>query len=829
MVGKTLGHYEILEPLGAGGMGEVYRARDTKLDRDVAIKVLPEDFATDPERLARFEREAKLLASLNHANIATIHGLEDSDGVRFIAMELVEGETLAERISRSGRIEVDEALNIARQIAEALEAAHENGVIHRDLRPANVIVTPEGNVKVLDFGLAKAYETSGSSPDVSPDMSHSPTMMEATRTGVIMGTAAYMSPEQARGKAVDKRADIWAFGCVVYEMLAGKPTFEGSDAAELLVSVMSKEPEWEGLPANTPVALGRLLRRCLQKDRRKRLRHIGDAGYDIGEALAEPGDPSPGSASRTQPGWRATLPWGVATAATLVAAALGVAPFLGPDVSDRPSWLEIVPPNSTAGIAPEPALSPDGEKIVFRAQNDDGDTKLWLRRFDSQVPRELPGTEDGSQPFWSPDSQSIGFFDRDRAKMKRFDLVDDGIRELADVQNPRGGSWGPNGEILYALNAFGPLYAVSDTGGGEPTQVTALGDDQLGHLYPHLLPDGTHFLYVGAGRRGERFNVYLGSLDSPETQRLDGIHSRAEFVDGHLLFGEGDTLYAQRFDVEGARLLGPRIHLADGMGVSFGEVAGAALSSGQGALIFASGGISPDTRLVFIDRAGRRLESPEIAGEIWGFVPSPDETQVAIEMRDPVANKVNVVLADLADGTPTRLVEGTPYANTPMWESTGDRVISTDFTRSYHITNVRDTEAVEMVEHADADGGGWLTDWHDQYLVIIQIDAATLSDVWIHDLSTGDAHAYLDSASVEWEPRVSPTGRWLAYVSDEQDEFAVYVQAFPERGDKERISQAGGRRPTWGPSGNDLYYVRSDDGMLMVATLVEDAGGLKVE
>ena len=615
MVGKTtLGHYEILEPLGAGGMGEVYRARDTTLDRDVAIKVLPEDFATDPERLARFEREAKLLASLNHANIAAIYGLEDEGDQRFIVMEVVEGETLAARIAHSGRIEVEEALEIARQIAEALEAAHETGVIHRDLKPANVIVTPEGKAKVLDFGLAKASAAEASPSDNPPDLSHSPTMMGGTRTGVILGTAAYMSPEQARGKPVDQRADIWAFGCLLYEMLVGKPTFDGSDAAELLVSVMTKEPEWEGLPHDTPEPIRRLLRRCLQKDPRKRLRHIGDAGHEIEEASTEPAWGAHVADSGSLRGGRATIPWVIAAAATVLAAALGVAALLGPSVSESPSWVQILPPNSTAGISPEPAVSPDGESVVFKAQNESGDTTLWLRRFDSPVPRELPRTEDAVLPFWSPDSQSVAFFDRGRAKLRRIDLSDEEVLELADSPNPRGGSWSRDGVMLYAPDSDGPLYAVSDSGGGVPREATTLGAEKIGHLYPHFLPDGGHFLYVEAGRSSDRENLYHGSLDSPNTQKIDGIHSRAEFVDGYLLFGEGNTLYAQKFDVDSVQLDGERIRLADGLGLSFGEAAAYAFSSGHAAVVYASGGMNADTQLVVIDRQGRRLRSPGISG-----------------------------------------------------------------------------------------------------------------------------------------------------------------------------------------------------------------------
>ncbi len=369
MVGKTLAHYEILEPLGAGGMGEVYRARDTKLDRDVAIKVLPEDFATDPERLARFEREAKLLASLNHANIAAIYGLEDEGDQRFIVMEVVEGETLAERITRSGRIEVDEALDIARQIAEALEAAHDNGVIHRDLKPANVIVTPDGKAKVLDFGLAKAYEADGSSSDVSPDLSHSPTMMEATRTGVIMGTAAYMSPEQAKGKALDKRTDIWAFGVLLYEMLAGRSAFGAEDVSETLAAILKDQPDWTALPPTVPPTAQALLRRCLRKNPNRRVHDIADARIEIDESLEESGgDPAMAAVlpEPRRPGLR-VIPWVIAAVAVMTAIATVAIYTPEPSVSAPTLHVAalhpLVEPRLRANQSPPFAVSPDGTTL----------------------------------------------------------------------------------------------------------------------------------------------------------------------------------------------------------------------------------------------------------------------------------------------------------------------------------------------------------------------------------------------------------------------------------------------------------------------------------
>ena len=438
MVGKTLGHYEILAPLGEGGMGQVYRARDTTLDRDVAIKVLPEDFASDAGRLARFEREAKLLASLSHPNIATIFGFEESDGVRFIAMELVEGQSLAERIQASGRIEVDEALEIARRIALALEAAHEAGVIHRDLKPANVQVAPDGTVKVLDFGLAKAYEAEGSEP--SSDLSHSLTMMAATGTGVIMGTAPYMSPEQARGKLVDKRSDIWSFGCVLYEMLAGKRAFDGRTVSDMMASILKEEPDWTALPETTSAIIQLLLRQCLEKDADRRLHDIADARIGIVNTIADPDADIAllaSSVEAAKPSWRQTIP-------TPVAAGLGLAIATATFLAAWASMGQVSPPSVPTmrldvtltnqdlylGLGSTPVLSPDGSHIAFVTGNANAQSQLHVRLLAQaeSTPLRIGGVYG---PFFSPDGQWVGYFDLQEGLQKV------SIRGGAPVRTPR--------------------------------------------------------------------------------------------------------------------------------------------------------------------------------------------------------------------------------------------------------------------------------------------------------------------------------------------------------------------------------------------------------
>ena len=520
--GTKLGHYEILGPLGAGGMGEVYRARDTNLDREVAIKVLPEDFASDPERLARFEREAKLLGSLNHPNIATIHGFDESDGVRFIAMELVEGDSLAERIGAAGRIPVDEALEIGRRIALAFEAAHQAGVVHRDLKPANVQVTVDGRVKVLDFGLAKVYETDGAASGATQQLSQSPTMMAATGTGMILGTAPYMSPEQVRGKPLDKRTDIWAFGCVLYEMLAGKRAFDGETVGDTMAAILKEEPEWALLPANTPRALRRLLDRCLAKAPDERLHDIADARINIVKAIESPDEDlslGPVSAAATASHWRLTAP--IALAALVVGALVGRM-ILPPSVSDAESpstrlLLELETglyltgghglEESNFGVQRPSrtalAVSPDGQQLVYSA-TDGQERRLYHRALNRQRATPMLGTEGGTSPFFSPDGEWVGFFATadGSVDLKKVPVTGGEPRTLLpDTGRPRGASWGTDETIVFSSTSGvlerPRLFRVPASGGSK--EVLADPDrasGELGYVQPHFLPGADTLLFT---------------------------------------------------------------------------------------------------------------------------------------------------------------------------------------------------------------------------------------------------------------------------------------------------------------------------------------------
>jgi serine/threonine protein kinase len=497
MIGKMLGHYRVGEQLGRGGMGEVYFADDLNLNRKVALKFLPDAFTGDPERMARFEREAKLLASLNHPNIAAIYGLEQAEGKRFIVMELVKGETLAQRLSK-GSLPVDEALGICRQIAEGLEAAHEKGVIHRDLKPANVMITEGDKVKILDFGLAKAL----SEETQTVDSSQSPTLTEAmTRPGVILGTAAYMSPEQAKGRVVDKRADIWAFGCILYECLTGKSGFEGETVTETLAAVLTKEQDWSEVPEK----IRPLLRRCLEKDPKKRLR-------DIGEAMAWIE-----SAPESAPGKNCRLAWIWSTVATLLFLAAAIPAFLYFRGREAPMGMvfQISTPRMPNDYAI--AVSPDGRAIAFVASSSGAVPSLFVREMGSVTPRQLEGTEGASTPFWSPDSRSIGFFAGGKLKISK---ISGGMpRDIcaAGTQGGWGGTWNSEGMIIFGL--WPTLRRVS-AAGGEAVAITTLDRSrpEVGHIYPSFLPDGRHYIYTTIG--GTTGRICVGSLDSQEKTLL---------------------------------------------------------------------------------------------------------------------------------------------------------------------------------------------------------------------------------------------------------------------------------------------------------------------
>jgi len=829
--GRKLGPYEILAPLGAGGMGEVYRARDPRLGRDVALKVLPAAFAQDPDRMARFQREAQVLASLNHPNIAAIHGLEEAGGVRALVMELVEGPTLAERI-KSGPIPLEETLSMAAQIAEALEAAHERGVVHRDLKPANVKVTPEGTVKVLDFGLAKALDSEVSASNIS----NSPTLTAAaTEAGVILGTAAYMSPEQARGKRVDKRADIWAFGVVLYELLIGRRTFQGETTSDTLAAVLKTDPNWDALPAGVPAGIRRLLRRCLEKDPKLRLRDIGEARIAIEETLRG-GDSvvpvsSPAEAAmRTSPlqqPWRRASPWAVALAFALLAAVLGWRTVFHTNAPAGDPVLSFVPAppgtsfRSTGFSAGPVVVSPDGKQLAFSATGQDGVTKIWVRPLSALSAAALAGTEDGSAVFWSADSRSLGFYAD--GKLKSIDLTGGNVQVLAD-SGPGGGSdWAANGTILFKPPRGNEIYKIPASG-GTPAAATRLGKDETNHFDARFLPDGKHFLYGAATTSGQD-RIAMASLDSSEAKLiLDGARVQG-YAAGFLFFSRtAAEVLAQPFDPATGNLSGKASPLAQARGVS---AAGNSILAYQAA--------SSTARLEWFDRSGNPLGTLGEVAEYHSPKISPDGKQVLAGVTDSQSGTDVLWSFPVSGGVSTRLTFGPGFKAWSVWSRDGKYIA--------YGANAGENRAVFR---KPADGSGEaenlftpepyyrsvvVVDWSPdgRYLSCDQYNTKEgHEENWILPL-TGDKKpfqvAHVDAS--QYDGNFSPDGRWLAYFSYESGRPEVYVVPFPGPGGKYQISHTGGWLVRWA-SGGRLFYSTMGN-RLIEADLVLSTTSLQVK
>jgi len=827
---QRLGPYEILAAIGAGGMGEVYRARDTRLQRDVALKILPAIFAADPARMARFEREAKVLASLNHPNIAAIHGLEESGSTRALVMELVEGPTLAERIA-AGPVPVDEALPMMKQVAEALEYAHDHGVIHRDLKPANIKVKADGTVKVLDFGLAKALQDE----QTEVDLRNSPTLSAvATMQGVILGTAGYMSPEQAKGKAVDRRADIWAFGVVLVELLTGKTLYVGETPAETLAAVMMKDPTLSALPASTPPAIHNLLRRCLDKDPRQRLQHIGEARIILADVLSGAAPAEPLAATSKS---RERVAWAVATIAAAAGLVLAVGHFREPVEAKRVIKLSVLPPDK-AVFNPRsiPALSPDGQRLVFVA-NLNGQNALWVRDLDSLAARPLPGTDGADHPFWSPDGRFIAFFAG--GKLKKIEVAGGPALSLCDaegnLQGGLGGSWGKNDIIVFSPLNNGPLFRVS-AAGGNATPATELNQaaSEISHRFPWFLPDGRHFLYMARSDDSERTAVYVGDLDSKNRRLVLAIASNAVYTPpGYLLFVRDRILMAQTFDADNIRTTGDPFPIAEQVESPSGGVfaQGQFSSSQNGVLAYVASGAAGLAQLVWFDRSGKVIAgSVSISAPsnsiLWPAI-SPDGHAVIEDHFDAQTGLYDVWLHDLARGTASRLTFNSKTNRMPIWSPDGSHI-------AFHSNDgnlyQKATSGVAPDEPLDNDARNKRADdWSRDGRYIIeetQGDPKTEFDIWILPLF-GDRKPfpYLQTQFAERHAKLSPNGHWLAYVSNETKRDEVYVQTFPTPGGKWQVSTNGGGYPVWSKDGKELFFISADRKLMAVEVKVDAVRG----
>ena len=821
---SSIAHYKITTKLGEGGMGAVYRATDTKLGRDVAIKVLPDSLAGDADRLARFTREAQVLASLNHPNIAAIYGVED----RALVLELVEGPTLAERLAQ-GPIPIEEALPIARQIAEAMEFAHERGVIHRDLKPANIKIREDGTVKVLDFGLAKAL--SPDSVSGSSDAMNSPTLTaRATQIGVILGTAAYMAPEQAKGKSVDRRADIWAFGVVLYEMLTGRRGYQAEDVSDTLAAVLTREVDWTALPADTPPRLRALLRDCLARDAKQRLRDIGEARRVLDQLISGAPDPNASASSSnlavTTQHPRRALPWTIAALAVLAALGFGItALFLW-----RGSANAVHPPEARlqivmAGDSNVIALSPDGRSIVFTAPAASGNGFLiWLRPLDSEVAKPLAGTESGFAAFWSPDSKSFGFFAHQT--LKRINVENGAVQTLADAPTPRGGSWNREGTILFSPSGNGPLYRIPATG-GRPEQVTQQRAQDASHRFPQFLPDGHHFLFWITGPAEVR-GVYVGSLDSKEYHRICVADGSAEFVPpNHLLLVRERVLYAQRFDPVKMELAGELFPVASGVSGNWSNFT-RSTASDTGLIAY-----RPDEttrrQATWLDRSGKTTGTVgEPLADAVGADLSPDGRTLAITTRRGENGAADIVLMDISRGTLTRLTAEDSGA--AHWSPDGTRIAFQAgrvglLDLYWKVVGSSGPDEVLFVSKEAKNLSDWSPD--GKYILFSTQSPTTARDVWALPVNGDDRKPFpvAQTPAEERNGMFSPDGKWVAYESDETGHLEVFVRPFPGPGPAVRVSTGGGQAAFWRHDGKELYY-RTEDQLMAVSVGASAKGAL---
>ena len=822
--GTKLGPYEILAPLGAGGMGEVYRASDSKLNRDVALKILPAVFTHDAERMTRFRREAQVLASLNHPNIGSIYGLEECNNLRALVLELVEGPTLADRII-GGAIPLEEALAIARQIAEAVAYAHEKGVTHRDLKPANIKITPEGNVKVLDFGLAKVLQ---GPKDLESDPSRSPTYGNPTTLeGMILGTAAYMSPEQAKGKPVDKRADIWAFGVVLYELLTGVHLFQRDTMSDTLAAVLKEEPDWNRIPARVRP----LLQHCLEKDPKRRLRDIGDMHLLL-ETASVPVE--------THRPW---LAWGAVVVFVVALAALSLIHFRERPLVSAPVQFQI----SSSGSLLEGdafAVSPDGRHLAFAATGSDGVTHLWIRDLDSLQVRVLSDSHPVTlKPrrvvppfFWSDDSRFIGF--QAAGKLAKIESSGGPAQTLCDVQGTVvGGSWNRDGAIVFADNTRG-LMQVSAAGGvASPLTTFDPSRKEVVHVLPSFLPDGRHFLYLRASSIPENSGVYVGSLNTkPEEQdsrRLLATTSGPVYApssdsdSGHVLFLRQGTLMAQPFDARRLELSGEAVPVAEQVGsvLDYGFFS----ASGNGVLVYRSGA-GLDYQLTWFDRQGRVLAKVAEPGRYNSLAISPDGRRVAVSRTNP-ENTPNwdVWLLDVGRNTSTRLTYEQVRATFPVWSADGNSVIFDSIRGgevNLYLKLASGAGDEQRLLKSDAGYKYATSSSRDGRFMLYTVEKPeTKTDLWVLPMQ-GDRKPtpLLRTEYNERSGQFSPDGHWIAYISDESGSDEIYVrefssgsaQGFGDAAGKWLISKGGGTDPRWRADGKELFYVASDGKLLSV-------------
>ncbi len=848
MLGQTINHYKITAKLGEGGMGAVYQATDSRLGRQVALKILPEKFVEDPQRMGRFQREAELLASLNHPHISTIHGLEKSGNVRALVLELVEGPTLAERIAQ-GPIPVEEAHRLALEMTQALEVAHEKGIIHRDLKPSNVKITPDGKVKVLDFGLAKALETEMS----EAELAKSPTLtLEATREGIVMGTAAYMSPEQARGKVVDKRTDIWSFGLILVEMLTGKGMYSGGSLTETIAAVIHQEPKLEELPKETPRKSRELLERCLRKDPRMRLRDIGDARIALQEYLSDPTatsteliEPSPPS-----PLWQRLTPW----AAVLLLAVAGWYFMPSPAIPTgsvsrfeiRARDGEVLDHRFRHGFA----LSEDGGKLAYvsRSREDPSKTGIHVRFFPQWGETPVSASENLWQPFFSPDGDLLGAYSdspgQTMGKLKKFPLDGAPATTICDCEEPYGASWGSDDNIVFACSAAGGLWRVSASG-GQPRQITELDKEagEVSHRFPHLLPGGKAVLFTVLRYEVDSVDwsqaeIAVQSLETGKRETLmkNGVDARYASNTGHFVFAREGTLMACPFDLASLTVTGKAFRVQEGVrqsiyvGDTVNETGAAHYAlSASGSLAYVAGPLLPESKreVVWVDPSGREEATEITPKQYLALRLSSDLLRVAV---NTFYKRKEIWTHNLRRGvsTPQTLSDLNYF---PIWTFDDSSVVfgsNRSGQRNLFLMLVdRGNEAEHLSTSKHPQNPSSLSP-DGSKLAFVEFDPKTGSDIWILSMEGArPAKVLLNTRFDETHPEFSPNGDWIAYVTNESGREDVQVRSFPDLGKRTPISTEGGTAPSWSKSGDKLFYRSVDHRKMMSVQITIDGNRLR--
>lgn len=822
--GTRLGPYQISEQLGAGGMGEVYRARDTRLDRSVAIKVLPRHLSDRPDLRERFEREARTISSLNHPNICTLHDIGRQDGVDFLVMEYLEGETLAARLAK-GALPLEEALEVALQMADALDKAHRQGVVHRDLKPGNIMLTKSG-AKLLDFGLAKQAQ-----PAASPaGQSAAPTNENPlTLQGTILGTLQYMSPEQLEGKDADPRTDIFAFGAVIHEMVTGRKAFDGKSQVSLIAAIVDHDPPpISSVKPVSPPLLDHLVKVCLVKNPDKRWQTMADVLIqlrlivDSGVELA-----APAAGGRTKRHLRAA--WGTAAVLFLAAGALALLLVFG-GTSPEAAKISFEIPTPSAPSPLHNSMSPSGSHIAAIVTSDKG-AVLWVRPLERLNAQTVAGTENVLFPFWSPDGRFIGFFAD--GKLKKVDLLGAPPQTLSDAAAGHGGTWSQDDVIVLAPTASGPLFRVS-AAGGAATQLTELDKsrEETAHRHPQFLPDNKHFIYVAVSNKPENSGVHAASLDSKERKFLVNTPYKAMFAaPEHLLFTRENTLMAQRFDPVRLELAGEPFPIAEGVGINITNSAAGFTVSNNGILAYRTGGLGTASYLMWFDRSGKNIETVGAPAGYQNHVLSPDLQRLAVARAESGPSDIWIV--DLVRGPITRFTFDSGIDNAPLWSPDGTRIVfSTNRGNAAFDLYQKSASGVgqeellfksdhpKVPEHWSGDG---------RFLLYRDIDPQTREDLWVLPMM-GDKkpEPVVRSPFREFQGRFSPDGRWIAYVSNESNQDQVYVQGFPTASSRTQISTTGGFQPRWRRDGKELLFISQAREVMAVDIGVSADGALKI-